>query len=84
MLWSNEDQVPQLLSPLSRAQELQLLSSCAVTAEALAPQRPCISAKSSPHSPQLEKSPHSNKDSAQSKQSHEIDKSLKIKKKIKE
>ena len=73
MLWSNEDQVPQLLSPLSRAQELQLLSSCAVTAEALAPQRPCISAKSSPHSPQLEKSPHSNKDSAQSKQSHEID-----------
>ena len=37
LLWSSLARVPQLLSPSSRAQELQLLSSCAATSEAHAP-----------------------------------------------
>ena len=47
MSQSNQDQVPQLLSPS--------LSLCSVTREATALRTPCAAMKSGPHSPQLER-----------------------------
>ena len=48
MLWSNQAQVPQLLSLCSRAHKPQLLSPRATTSEACAPRA---------HAPQQEKPP---------------------------
>ena len=77
---SNKAHVPQLLRLCSRAREPQLLSSCAVTTEACAPQSLCsatgeaiamrsLSTATRAQLPlaQLEKSPHGNKDPAQTK-----------------
>ena len=65
--------VPQLISLSSRAQELQLLTPCAATTKAPAP-RACalqqekpVQLESSPHLPQLEKSPCNNEDPAKPK-----------------
>ena len=70
MPWSIYARVPQLLSLCSEARELQLLSPCTSTPEALLPQPPCSATKEatamrSPHtaaesslcSPQREKKP---------------------------
>ena len=77
--------MPQLLSWCSRAWELQLLSPHAKTTEAHVPWSPrsatrkastaracTLQLQSSPHSPQLEKSPPSNKDPAQPKINKQI------------
>ena len=69
MLWSNWAHVPQLPSLRSRARELQLLSQHTATAEACAPQEKPLqrepvhrnqTAAPARHSPQPEKSLHSN------------------------
>ena len=80
MLWSNQAHEPQLLSLCSRPQDPQLLSPHASTTEAqmsraiaLKQEKPprretCTpQLESCPHSPQVGKSPSSNKDPAQPK-----------------
>ena len=71
-LQSNQAHAPQLLSLHSRAWEPQLLKpACprahAPTREATAMRSTCTATKSSPCSPKLEKSPHSNEDPTQPK-----------------
>ena len=67
MSWSNEAHVPQLLSLCSRAREPQLLKPECPRALAQQQERPTPWLESSPHSPELEKTPHSSKDPAGSK-----------------
>ena len=69
---SNPAPWPQLLSPCTRAWELQLLKAMALelilaTGEVTAMRSLVTPMKSSPHSLQLEKSLHSNEDSSQPK-----------------
>ena len=72
MPWTNQVRVPQLLRLCSRAWEPQLLKPAWPRAHALQQEkspamRSCALQPALPHSPQLEKSRHSNEDPAQPK-----------------